>query len=266
MFQPSAVTFYAIANNLCRYTGQIVNSMGSTFVPAASTYEAANNTDGLLMLYKHGTRATMMIALPILITLAIRGRSFIGLWMGPEYSQSSGTVLIILLAGLLFSYTNRTAGSIAFGIEKHKTVAIWSIGEGVANLVLSIIFVHWYGIYGVAIGTLIPSLVVQLGLWPYHIKKLVGLSAFEVVWGVWGPMLLASIPFAIASYFVGIYFPAHNLAVFFLQVLATLPVFFLMVAIVFSRLCCQQRPAESAVFVFSGSKVGRPSRAGIFPV
>jgi O-antigen/teichoic acid export membrane protein len=229
----SAVTFFAIANNLCRYATQMVSSMGGTFVPAASTYEAAGDTASLLMLYKNGTRATLMISLPILITFIVRGPSFIGLWMGPEYAHSSGIVLIILSIALFFSYANRTAGAIAFGVEKHKTTALWSIGEGIANLALSILLVHWYGIYGVAIGTMVPSLVVQVILWPRYISKLVGLSSFEVIAQIWGPMLLASIPFAAASYAVSILFPAHSLAVFFLQVLATLPIFFLTVALVF---------------------------------
>jgi O-antigen/teichoic acid export membrane protein len=228
-----AVTFYAIANSLCRYTTQIVSSMGSTFVPAASTYEAAGDSASLLSLYKNGTRATMMISLPILVTLIVRGPSFIGLWMGPQYAHKSGTVLIILVSALFFSYANRTAASIAFGIEKHKTMAIWAIGEGVANLALSITLVHWYGIYGVAFGTLIPSLVVQIGLWPSHISKLVGLSTFEVLWNVWMPMFLSVIPFAVATYAVGALFPARNLAVFFLQIIATLPIFFITVGLIF---------------------------------
>ena len=229
----SAVTYFAIANNLCRYATQIVSSMGGTFVPAASTYEAAGDTASLLGLYKNGTRATLMISLPILITFITRGPGFIGLWMGPEYAHSSGLVLIILSIALFFSYANRTAGAIAFGVEKHKTTALWSIGEGVANLALSIILVHWYGIYGVAIGTMVPSLFVQVILWPRYISKLVGLSSFEVIGQIWGPMLLASIPFAFASYAVNILAPAHSLAVFFLQVFATLPIFFLTVALVF---------------------------------
>ena len=40
----TAVTFYAIANNLCRYVTQVVGSMGNTFMPAASTYEAAGDS------------------------------------------------------------------------------------------------------------------------------------------------------------------------------------------------------------------------------
>jgi O-antigen/teichoic acid export membrane protein len=185
------------------------------------------------MLYKHGTRATLTISLPILITLIVRGPSFIGLWIGPQYSHTSGTVLVILCAALLFSFANRTAASIAFGIEKHKKSAIWAIGEGIANLALSIILVHWYGIYGVAIGTLIPSLVVHLVLWPGYVSKLVGLSYSEVVVKVWAPVYLSSIPFAIATYAVNVRFPAHNLMVFFLQIIAILPIFFITLGLVF---------------------------------
>jgi O-antigen/teichoic acid export membrane protein len=229
----TAVTFYAIANSLCSYVSQAVNSMGATFVPAASTYQAAGDTNGLLMLYKNGTRATLAVSLPILITLILRGPSFIGLWIGPQYSHSSGTVLVILCVALLFSFANRTAGSIAFGIEKHKTIAIWAIGEGVANLALSIILVHWYGIYGVAIGTLVPSLVVHVVLWPGYVSKLVGLSYSEVTGKVWMPVFLASIPFAIATYEVNVRFPARNLTIFFLQVTAILPIFFITIGLVF---------------------------------
>ena len=229
----SAVTFYAIANSLCRYADLLVGSMGSTFVPAASTYEAAGDSSSLLMLYKNGTRVTLALSMPILITFVVRGRNFIGLWMGTEYSHSSGLALIILSIPLIFAFANRTAGSIAFGIEKHKTIAIWAIGEGIANLTLSITLVHWYGIYGVALGTMIPSLFVHLVLWPRYISTLVGLSYFEVVGKVWGPMLLSTLPFAIATYAIGLYFPAHNLATFMLQVIATLPVFLLTLALVF---------------------------------
>ncbi len=229
----AAVAFYAIANNLVGNSDQLVGAMGSTFVPAASTYEAAGDTTSLLNLYKNGTRSTLMVSLPILITLIVRGPSFIGLWIGQEYSHISGTILIILCSALIFSNANRTAGAISFGVGKHKQPAFWAIGEGVANLTLSIILVRWFGIYGVAIGTLIPSLFIHIVLWPGYISKLVGLSYFEVIWNVWTPMFLAAVPFAIASYAVEVLFPAHKLYVFFLQTFALLPIFFLTVGLVF---------------------------------
>ena len=229
----AAVTYYAIGYSLCSYTSQAINSMGATFVPAASTYEAAGDTNSLLMLYRNGTRATLAVSLPILITLMVRGRSFIGLWMGPQYSHSSGTVLIILCSTFLFVFANRTAQAIAFGVEKHKMGAIWAIGEGVVNLSLSIVLARRYGIYGVAIGTAIPSLLVNVVLWPGYISKLVGLSYSEVVWKVWAPVYLSSVPFAIATYAVNARFPAHNLIIFFLQTTAVLPVFIVSIGLVF---------------------------------
>lgn len=229
----SAVTFYSIGNSLCRYADQIVGSMTMTFVPAASTYEASGNTDSLRSLYYNGTRATMAISLPILVTLLIRGKSFIGLWMGPQYAETSGTVLMILAAALLFSMPNNTAGAIAYGVEKHKTIAKWAIGEAITNLTLSVILAHWFGLYGVAIGTLVPSLFVHLFLWPRYVSELVSVSTFEVFWKVWGPMFVVAAPFAVASYAVDVVFPARNIAIFFLQVIALLPIFLMSLGLVF---------------------------------
>jgi O-antigen/teichoic acid export membrane protein len=229
----SAVTFYSIGNTLCRYTQQFVGAMTMTFTPAASTYEAAGDTASLRALYYNGTRATMALSLPIVITLIIRGGSFIGVWMGPQYSKSSGTVLAILATALLFSLPNLPAGSIAYGVEKHKTLAWWAIGEGVANLTLSIVLARKFGIYGVAIGTLAPNLVAQLILWPRYVSRLVDVSWVQVFRDVWGPVFLCAVPFAAASYAVDLLFPARNMVIFVLQTIALLPVFGIAISFVF---------------------------------
>jgi len=229
----AAVTFYSIGNSLCRYTDQLVGAMTLTFVPAASTYEAAGDTSKLAGLYRNGTRAVMTVSLPILVTLMTRGRTFIGLWMGAQYAKVSGTVLMILATALFFSLSNNTAGSIAYGTEKHKVMAKWAIAEAIANLVLSIVLALKFGIYGVAIGTLIPSLFVHTFIWPVFLSRVIGIGGPKVVWGVWGPMFLSAVPFAVVSYIVNGLYPPRNLFVFLLQTLALLPVFFLTVGMVF---------------------------------
>jgi O-antigen/teichoic acid export membrane protein len=229
----SAVTFYSIGNSLCRYTQQLIGAMTATFTSAASTYQASGDTSNLRALYYNGTRATMALSLPILITLIFRGDNFIGVWMGPQYSRTSGTVLAILATALVFSLQNAPATSIAFGIEKHKTIAMWAIGEAIANLTLSIILARKIGIYGVAIGTLLPSLAVNLLLWPRYICHLVGIHYREVVLKVWGPVFLCAVPFAGASYAVDVRYPAHHMMLFILQTIALLPIFLLSIGVVF---------------------------------
>jgi O-antigen/teichoic acid export membrane protein len=229
----SAVTFYSIGNSLCRYTQQIIAAMTITFTPAASTYEASGNTASLRALYYNGTRATMALSLPIVITFLIRGRTFIGLWMGPQYSQQSGTVLAILATALLFSLNNTTASAVAWGVEKHKTVAKWAIGEAIANLTLSIVLAVKYGIYGVAIGTLAPSLVVHLILWPRYVSRLVDVTYREVFRNVWGPVFLCAAPFAAASYAVEVIVPASDMVMFVLQTVVLLPIFGIAISLMF---------------------------------
>ena len=221
----SAVTFYSIGNSLCRYTQQLVAAMTATFCPVASTYEAAGDTASLRALYYNGTRVTLAISLPIIMTLIIRGRSFIGLWMGPQYSRTSGTVMMILAAALLFSLQNLPVSAIALGVEKHKTLAWWAIGEGITNLTLSVLLARKFGIYGVAIGTLVPSLVVHLILWPNYISQLVDVSFVQVFRNVWGPVFLCAVPYSLASYAVDMLLPARNMIMFILQTVALLPIF-----------------------------------------
>ncbi len=221
----SAVTFYSIGNSLCRYTQQLVGAMTATFTPAASTYDATGDTSSLRALYYNGTRATMAVSLPVLVTLILRGDNFIGVWMGPQYSRTSGIVLTILATALLFSLPNTPASSIAFGVEKHKKVAKWAVGEAIANLTLSTTLALTFGLYGVAVGTLVPSLAVNLILWPRYISHLVGISCREVFLKVWGPVFLCTVPFAIASYAVNVFFPARNMIMFILQTITLLPIF-----------------------------------------
>lgn len=221
------VTIYSIGNSLCRYTQQLFNSLTDTFVSAASVYEASGSREKLKTLYLNGTRTTLVLCLPVLITLIIRSPSFIALWIGPQYSRLSGSVSTVLAISLLFSLLNSTASSIAIGIEKHKPVAIWTVLEAVSNLALSIVLARRVGVVGVAVGTLAPSLIVNLVLWPRYIPKLVEIRGFEIVRRIIAPIALCAIPFALASLLVNIYSHPKRMAGFLTQTLLLLPTFYL---------------------------------------
>jgi len=230
----SAVTFYSFGNSLCIYTRQFINVMTTTFTPAASSCDAAGDAAGMKSLYYNGTRATMALFLPVVITLITRGDNFIGVWIGPQYAKPSGMVLAILAVGILFNLQNAAGSTIAWGVDKHKMMAKWAIPEAIANLTLSIILARtWLGIYGVAIGTLLPGMVTSLILWPRFLFQIVGISFREAFRNVWAPISLCAIPFAIASYVVDIRVPAHNMIAFILQTMALLPIFLVTVGIVF---------------------------------
>jgi O-antigen/teichoic acid export membrane protein len=228
-----AVTFYAIGGSLVSYARQVVGSMTATFMPLASTFEAEGSHQNLRRLLIHGTRATLVVSLPIELALFLRGETFISLWMGAQYARPSGTVLRILLISLIVSSGSAACGGIVFGMEKHRPVAIWAILEGITNLSLSVFLVRQIGIYGVAWGTTIPSLIVEILLWPPYICHLVMISMREYFWQTWIRTGLAVLPFALACYLAERFWPARNLAYFFTQIVAVLPLFALGLAAVY---------------------------------
>ncbi len=229
----SAVTFYAIGGSLLEYLRQVVSSVTTIFMPLASSFEARGEQDQLRRLLIQGTRASIVIASPIAVALFFRGHTFIQLWMGGQYAQISGRVLQILLLAQVFSIANFTAGNIAFGLAKHRPFALSVLGESICNLGLSIFLVKQIGINGVAWGTVIPNLVVQLLFWPRYICKLLEIPVRPYLWQSWIRPGFAAIPFGLACYLSDRFWSATHLFQFFLQIAAILPVFLAAVALCF---------------------------------
>jgi len=229
----TAVTFYAIGGVLIMYARQIVAAMTTTFGPLASTFEAQGNKQDLRLLLINGTRAALLVSLPIELALFLRGETFIRLWMGGQYAHPSGTVLRILLLSLIVCTGSAASGGIVYGMEKHKRVAKWALVEAAANLGLSIFLVRRIGMYGVAWGTTIPSLFIEIVYWPPYICHLVGMRVGSYLWQTWGRMALVALPYGMACYLIDRFWPVRSLAFFFLQTALILPLFPLVLAMIF---------------------------------
>lgn len=227
------VTFYSIGGSLMNYSGQVVSAVSTTFTPMASNLEAVGKLEELQRLLLRGTQAMLGVGLPISLALVLRGKTFIGLWMGPQYREISGTVLQILLISQFFSIADGTAGSVMMAIDKHKPVAKWAVIEAVLNFGLSIILVKTIGIYGVAWGTTIAMTFVHLTFYPRYVRKVLDIPIRKFLWEGWTKITLCSIPYAIACAITDRYWHPAHLAVFFLQIIAVLPVYALCVIAVF---------------------------------
>jgi O-antigen/teichoic acid export membrane protein len=227
------VSFYSIGGSLTSYSGQVVSAVSTTFTPMASNLEAGGKTEELQRLLLRGTQATLGLALPISLALVLRGKTFIGLWMGPQYREISGTVLQILIISQFFSVADGTAGSIMMAIDKHKPVAKWAVIEAVLNLGLSLVLVKTVGIYGVAWGTSITIAFVHLAFWPRYVRKVLGVPVRIFLWEGWTKITLCSIPYAVVCAVTDKYWHASNIVAFFAQIIVTLPVYAICVLAVF---------------------------------
>jgi O-antigen/teichoic acid export membrane protein len=217
------VTFFAIGGNLTIYARDLVGGVSRTMTPLASRLEVEDSPEKLQETVLKAARYCSIVLLPIVITFIIRGKSFIGLWMGPSYSELSGHVLWILSIPWLFGAGTSVVLSAILGIGRHKPVVPSALAESFSNLALSIILVKSMGIVGVAWGTAIPNLAISLFFWPWYIRRTMGIRLGRYVLSLWILPLLASLPFAVLTYLIEKLWPAPNLFFFFVQVTCVLP-------------------------------------------
>ncbi len=214
----SLITFFAIAANLVDQARALVSGIAGTITPMAGALEGQDEMERVSGVLVTGGRFATLVALPVALTFILRGHTFIGLWMGPEYAEPAGDVLVLLAIGFAAGCGFHIATATLIGINKHPGLVPVFVLEAIANIGLSIALIDAYGIYGVAIGTFVPRLFVTVVLGPWYVRRAVGTPMLAF----WGHTLvrpgLAMMPFALGSFWVERTFAAPNLVVYFAQV------------------------------------------------
>ena len=240
----AAVAFYAVAGALFQYTKQIVSALGITLFPMASSLDAKGRREELSRLLINGTRAVLLIILPVQTVLFFRGHTFIGLWISHEYGQISGGVLQVLLIAQIMMLANYAAYNVAGGLGRHKPVALIMTAESIGNIVLSIVLVRRMGLNGVAWGTVIPAVGLNLIFWPLYIRKITDVSIWRYVREGWARPVLAVVPFGMSCFIADRLWMPDRLSYFFLQSVALIPILVVGIAVCFwndigAYLACQ---------------------------
>ncbi|MHB1131382.1 MAG: lipopolysaccharide biosynthesis protein [Chloroflexota bacterium] len=189
----SAITPYAIARRVSEMASLLSQQTSKVLVPLASQLDAQKDWLRLRNMYIVLSRLTLALSVLVGVTLVMLAGPFLTLWVGAAYAESAPLVAI-LTAAYLVDVSQMPASSVLQGAGRHRPLAIISVLAAVANLALSIVLVQRIGLVGVALGTLIPSAVVGLGLaLPYAMRTLkVGLG--EVLGRIWLPALLPAAP------------------------------------------------------------------------
>jgi O-antigen/teichoic acid export membrane protein len=231
----AAVSYYAVAAKMVEYLRQTSFAILKFFMPLASSFEANNQFDRLQQLNIRGTQAVMLVTLPIAVTLFFRGGTFFRLWISPDFSLKATPILQILVGSAAIMLANASASGLALALDRQRLLALVTAGEGIANLVLSIVLVRRFGVIGVAIGTVVPTIVTSLFFWPQHICGLIKMSPIRYMLQSWLRPALAFIPFAVGCYMAEKYWYPRNLIAFFLEMTLLVPIAVLGALLVFRR-------------------------------
>jgi O-antigen/teichoic acid export membrane protein len=161
-------------------------------LPMASELHGSQDRPALRSLFLTSTRVTLGVVTPVACVLASVAAAVLTLWVGPAYADAAPLVTILTAASAV-STALWPAGAVLQGISRHQPLAFMALGNGVANLALSILLLPRLGLAGVALGTLIPFLVESLIVLAYTLRVL-DVSVGELIRRVMLPALLPALP------------------------------------------------------------------------
>ncbi len=166
-----AITYFNIGARIVDYAGEVVDSLAQVLVPMSSHSDATGDVNRLRKILVAGNRFCAFIIFPICAVLVILGKSVIEVWVGKKYVAQSYPVLLLMLLPSTLMLAQAASGRVLFGMGKHRTWAIVTLMEGLANILLSILLVRPYGIVGDAVGTAIPLTATMIFFLPGHVCR-----------------------------------------------------------------------------------------------
>ncbi len=169
------VTIYQAGFKVGEMLGSFSYQFQQMISPAAAAMHAQGDDSGLRHLLLRSSRLTFLLVTPAYLLSAVYLSPLIRLVTGMESVPSNiwwiGQVL--LLAMFSSQITNGCSKRVLMMCGEERRLLFISITDGLANVVLSVILAYQIGVLGVAIGTMIPTILVGwLWVLPMTVKKL----------------------------------------------------------------------------------------------
>ena len=172
-----AITTFYFGNRLVEYSRNVIAPMASPFLSLFSRYERTFNQKDSQEAFFRLSRITALLSFLVCGFLIGAGYPFLTLWIGERIDsvRSSYIVLLILSVPSTIDVAQIVSVNLLYGINRHKYLSYLTMSEGLVNLILSILFVRFFGIYGVALGTALPMLVTKGFYQPMYVCAQVGI-------------------------------------------------------------------------------------------
>ena len=170
-----SVAAYQVALGPGTALRKVGDQLNSITLTTSSKLHSEKDTAALQKLLLEATRFTLVLMVPIILVIIVVGKDFIRLWVGEAFVHSYAS-LVILAIGLTIVNIQSTSSQVILALNKHARLAKVIMMEATANLVLSIVLLHRYGITGVALGTAIPTCFTALCYSLPAASRLIGLK------------------------------------------------------------------------------------------
>ena len=158
----SSVASYAIAFQVIEMARQVILRVGRALIPVYSRHYALGERGSLQRIFLEISSVSLAVGIIITLLLFFFGEYLIKLWVG-EGNFVGRATFWLLCPFVLIQSAVVPSQVLLLSIRRHRYVALLRGLEGVLNLLLTILFVERWKVFGVALGTLLSA--VSTTLW-----------------------------------------------------------------------------------------------------
>jgi O-antigen/teichoic acid export membrane protein len=172
---PINIAIFGIGGRLVSIAYYAIGVIGAVMIPRFSGLSEKGDTQGVHRTLRNTTLGIGLASSYLLTNLAVLGPHFLMLWLKKPWVEQSGHILLVLLPGYYISLLAGAGSGLLVGHSQLRGLTTITVVEGVANLFLSVLLIRPFGIYGVALGTVVPMVIMRGLAFPEVLKRAIGL-------------------------------------------------------------------------------------------
>lgn len=170
------ITPFVIPGRLMVLFREMGFSLASPLSGMMSEHAGRRDNSALAASFLRATRLCLLLSLFVSLLLLVNGAWLIRFWVGPGYS-SSYPLMLVLLAGYFLMLGQQPSVDLLLAQGRHQLRGWWNLGEGAANLALSVYWGMHYGLIGIALGTAAPMIFVQVFIQPWYALRTIAMPS-----------------------------------------------------------------------------------------
>lgn len=164
----SSVALYDLGSRIPASLRTFPTLFLSVLTPATSELEARRGRGDTYELFFRASKYVSVVAFPLLLGAIATGPAMIQAWVGDAYPRSA-SILRILCVGYLLNVVSGAVSPLVQGIGRPEYQRNAEVVSLLLNVVLSLLLITRYGLYGAALGTASAmSIAAGYYLWSFH--------------------------------------------------------------------------------------------------
>ena len=220
----SSVALYGLASNIILIFREIAGVISESVRPRFMILTHEKNTnEKLTEIMVNVGRLQYILLGGIYLGFLCFGQLFIQLWVGPDFSQVWGFVVIIM-GPLVFSSGYSTANFILQARKKVVFITVVNISIAMINVIASIFLIKKYGPIGAVIGTAVAYFFGNIIILNIYLSRVIGIRMGIFFRKVFRGILPVYLLAAISGILIGI-LPGETWLIFLLKCLLFVSVY-----------------------------------------